>query len=86
MPPKSCARCKSRQWSEPRKRNRKLKFPIPENITNDGMLTVPRIKAADRNTKRRTAQVQYLLNLVKGQEQTPVITIQNKKKKKKELT
>jgi hypothetical protein len=75
-PPKSCARCKSKYWREPRKRNSKLPVPVP-NDANDGMLTVPRIKATRTNIKRLTAQMENL----KKQIRIP-IPVPNRKKKK----
>lgn len=89
-PPKGCARCKSKQWNQPRKRKRGPSIPIAANetntIINDGMLTMPRLKAAARNTKRRYTQFEPIIKqigIIKGQQEKPVITIQHRKKKKK---
>jgi hypothetical protein len=92
--PKACARCKNTQWNKPRRRKRKS--PIPDNIKNDGMLALPRIKAANRNIKRLMTQMKEIIpnfdaefqkrmNEYKEQDKTPktVIIVQNKKKKKK---
>jgi hypothetical protein len=93
--PKACARCKSKQWTKLRKRKRVFKYPIPDNVKNDGMLTVPRIKAAYRNTKRLEAYMrkivpnfdeEYQKRFGKhGEKPKPVITIQTRKKRKLKL-
>ena len=89
IPPMSCARCKSKQWNKPRKRKIKLPAAMPSNVANDGMLALPRIKAAIRNVNRLMAKFQTVkaefdkINPRPKQEPAPVIVIDTRKKKKK---
>jgi hypothetical protein len=96
--PKACARCKSEYWNKPRRR--KLKpFTNPANPAQTyPRVAIPRIKAADRNLKRLTAQLKQIIPnfdeefqkrmKAKYPEQitpAPVIKIQNRKKRKLKL-
>jgi len=80
IPPKSCARCKTRSWNKPIQRKMKLpaKVKVPDGL-NDGMLRAPRIKAIQRNIERRKGQIEQL------RKQIPIpIPVPNKKRKKKQ--
>ena len=93
LPPKSCARCKSRQWDKPRKRKATpIKNPANPSKTYP-WVALPRIKALNRNSKRLMAQIQDMKKYLESmkakqqqlQEQRPVIKIQTRKKKKRNM-
>jgi hypothetical protein len=89
VPPKVCARCKTKLWNKPRKRKMRVIKNPANPLQTKPWVSLPRIKAIARQLKRvntmyENAKTEF--QKVKGEDTPrPVIKIQTRKKRKLKL-